>query len=179
MPSSSVTAEDLRSLAGSIFQVDLTPALEAYREAIFKVRDLGVTFSDRRAVKGQKLLAASALLCGRTVAQPSDLWVLRYVWDSEEQIEALAALVNGILEQHERDANKHPLAAARRTIDAEELPRQVADMEHSIGSSLTLSQIARLKDRLAGLTDQIAWIRDEKIRQHLTEKIRLAWQKLG
>ena len=33
-----------------------------------------------------KLLAASALLCGRRIANASDLWVLRYVWDREEQI---------------------------------------------------------------------------------------------
>src|SRR5437868_2011588 len=108
LPESSVGADDLRVLAKSIFQVDLTGALEAYREAVHKVRDLGIAFSDRRAVKVQKLLAASALLCGRKAAQPSDLWVLRYVWDREEQIEALAALVNGILEQHADDAKKHP-----------------------------------------------------------------------
>ena len=52
------------------------------------MRDLGIAFSDRRAVKGQKLLAASAVLCGRDRGeQPADLWVLRYVWDREEQIE--------------------------------------------------------------------------------------------
>jgi hypothetical protein len=57
---------------------------------------LGLAFSDRRAVKVLKLVAASAVLCGRTVAAASDLWVLCYVWDREEQIESLAALVNGI-----------------------------------------------------------------------------------
>jgi MoxR-like ATPase len=174
-----VTAEDLRRLAASIFQVDLRPALETYREAVFKVRDLGVAFSDRRAVKGQKLLAASALLCGRSVAQPSDLWVLRYVWDREEQIEALAALVNGILEQHADEGQKHPLAAVHKEADAEELARQVADIEKNIGPTLTLSQLARLRDRLAALADQAAWVREEKIRQHLSEQIRRCWQRLG
>src|SRR5580704_7894589 len=51
-----------------------------------ELRDLGIAFSDRRAVKAQKLLAASAVLCARLVGQPSDLWVLRYVWDRAEQI---------------------------------------------------------------------------------------------
>jgi MoxR-like ATPase len=179
LPSSSVTADDLRQLAASIFRVDLTGALEAYREAVFKVRDLGISFSDRRAVKGQKLLAASALLSGRDAAQPSDLWVLRYVWDREEQIESLTALVNGILEQHVGDAKKHPLAAVSRAVDAEELARQLDDIDKSIGPSLTLSQIARLKERLATLSDQVAWVRDEKARQHLSEQVRKSWQKLG
>jgi MoxR-like ATPase len=178
-PTATVTAEDLRRLAASIFQVDLRPALEAYREAVFKVRDLGVAFSDRRAVKGQKLLAASALLCGRTAAQPSDLWVLRYVWDREEQIEALAALVNGILEQHAEEGKKHPLAAVHKEADAEELARQVADIEKSLGPGLTLSQLARLRDRLTALADQAAWVRDDRVRQHLTEQVRKCWQRLG
>lgn len=176
---SSLSADDLRSLADSIFRVDLTPALETYREAVFKVRDLGIAFSDRRAVKVQKLLAASALLCGRTAAQPSDLWVLRYVWDREEQIEALSSLVNGILEQHADDAGKHPLAAAQKAVDGEELAKQIAGLERDLGPALTLSQIARLKERLASLSDQIAWIRDEKVRQHLSEQVRKCWQKLG
>jgi MoxR-like ATPase len=176
---STIGANDLRVLAASIFKVDLTGALEAYREAVHKVRDLGIAFSDRRAVKVQKLLAASALLCGRMAAQPSDLWVLRYVWDREEQIEALAALVNGILEQHADDAKKHPLAAVKKSVDAEELAKQIDAIDKDLGPALTLSQIARLKDRLATFADQIAWIRDEKIRQHLSEKVRGCWQKLG
>jgi MoxR-like ATPase len=125
------------------------------------------------------LLAASALLCGRTVAQPSDLWVMRYVWDREEQIESLAALVNGILEQHAGETKKHPLAAAQKAVDAEEVARQIDDIGKSIGSPLTLSQIARLKERLAAFSDQIAWIRDSEVRQHLSEKIRQVLQKLG
>src|SRR6266446_3833794 len=66
---SSVTAGELDTLRREVFAVDLTPALEAYRETVFKVRDLGIALSDRRAVKVMKLLAASALLCGRHSAQ--------------------------------------------------------------------------------------------------------------
>jgi MoxR-like ATPase len=179
LPESSLGADDLRRLAKSIFRVDLSGALNTYREAVHKVRDLGIAFSDRRAVKVQKLLAASALLCGRTAAQPSDLWVLRYVWDREEQIEALAALVNGILEQHGEDAKKHPLATVHKAVDAEELARQIEGIDKELGPTLTLSQIARLKDRLATLADQIAWTRDEKVRRHLSEKMGKCWQKLG
>src|SRR5262249_54213549 len=43
----SVTAADLTRLGRSVYEVDLAPAREAYREAVFKVRDLGVAFSDR------------------------------------------------------------------------------------------------------------------------------------
>ena len=179
LPESSLTAADLRELARLTLKVDLTPALESYTEAITKVRDLGIAFSDRRTVKTQKLLAASAVLCGRTAAQPSDLWVLRYVWDREEQIDALASLVNGILDQHEKDAKKHPLATVQKAVDGEDLARQVASLDKEITPALTLSQLARLKDRLAALSDQIAWVRDDAARQQLTESVRKCAQRLG
>src|SRR5262245_56302911 len=83
---SGLSADDLRQLSRRIFEVDLGPIRELYTETVFKVRDLGIAFSDRRAVKAMKLLAASALLCERNKATPADLWVLRYVWDREEQI---------------------------------------------------------------------------------------------
>jgi len=146
---------------------------------VLKVRDLGIAFSDRRAVKVQKLLAASALMCGRDEAQASDLWVLRYVWDREEQIEALASLVNGILEQHADETRKHALAHVQKAVDGDELARQIDSVEKESGPKLTLSQLARAKDRLASLADQIAWIRDEKIRQLLTERVRGCLKRLA
>src|SRR5579883_3226965 len=76
-----VSAADLLGLSRQVLAVDLDPVRDLYAEAVFKVRDLGVALSDRRAVKMMKLVAASAVLCGRTAASPSDLWVLRYVWD--------------------------------------------------------------------------------------------------
>src|SRR5262249_32312672 len=89
--SATVTAADLAALGARLHRVELAGVLETYIETVFKVRDLGIAFSDRRAVKVLKLLAASALLCGRDTAAASELWVLRYVWDREEQIEPLAA----------------------------------------------------------------------------------------
>jgi hypothetical protein len=56
---------------------------------VVRLRDLGIAFSDRRAVKVLKLIAASAVLCGRQQAIGADLWVLRYVWDRVEQIAPL------------------------------------------------------------------------------------------
>ena len=62
---STVSAADLRELSARLYRVDLTAVPERYAEVVFKVRDLGIAMSDRRAVKVMKLVAASALLCGR------------------------------------------------------------------------------------------------------------------
>jgi MoxR-like ATPase len=175
----SVTAGELDALRSDVLRVDLTPAVEAYREAVFKVRDLGIALSDRRAVKVMKLLGASAVLCGRQSALPSDLWVLRYVWDREEQIEALAALVNGILEQHAEEPDRHVLAEPRRVASGEELARQIDTLEQELTGALTLSAAARLRERLAALADQAAWLGDARTRDHLLERTRQCSKKLG
>jgi len=94
---SSVSAADLRALAQQVYNVELIGIAERYADVVSKVRDLGVALSDRRAVKVLKLVAGSALLCGRSRAQVSDFWVFRYVWDREEQIAPLKALVAGVI----------------------------------------------------------------------------------
>ena len=44
--------------------------------ALRRLRAAGVPIGDRRAVRSQRLVAAAAVLDGRTVATPRDLWVL-------------------------------------------------------------------------------------------------------
>ncbi|WP_371501549.1 AAA family ATPase [Kitasatospora sp. NBC_00374] len=52
---------------------DVTPLLAA---ALRRLRGAGVPVSDRRAVRSQRLVAAAAVLDGRTTASARDLWVL-------------------------------------------------------------------------------------------------------
>jgi len=59
-----LTAEDLRELNRRVRDVNLEPVLEGYATAVSKVRDLGVSLTDRRAVKVLKLVAASAVARG-------------------------------------------------------------------------------------------------------------------
>jgi len=177
---SSVTTEDLNRLSAQIARVDLTPVLEPYMELALKIRDLGIAFSDRRAVKVLKLVAASALICGRSQPSSSDLWVLRYCWDREEQIEPLASLVNGFLERQAQDQERHPLASARNLPSAEDLARQLEALEKQVqDKNLSLTALARLKELLAGLADQAAWLQDARSRQFLLDKTRQCLEKIG
>jgi MoxR-like ATPase len=54
--------------------------LQPYAQIIQALRAEGVTMSDRRAVKAQKVFAASALLSGRGQAELSDLARLVNLW---------------------------------------------------------------------------------------------------
>ena len=68
-PQPTLSADDLRGpVAAGLRGGSAGGVGTLYAEVVFKVRDLGIALSDRRAVKVLKLLAASALLCGRTVA---------------------------------------------------------------------------------------------------------------
>ncbi len=178
-----VSSEDLRNLTTRIHDVDLSPVLEQYSDLVFRVRDLGVALSDRRSVKIQKLIAASALLCGRTRANGSDLWVLRYVWDRAEQIAPLVALVNGVLkdqsEGQEKDS-RHSLAAVPERVDPEVLARQLDGLEkHIMGAGKSLSELARLREQAAGISDRAAWVSDGAARKHLLDRAAKLLQRIG
>jgi MoxR-like ATPase len=167
-----VSAAGLRELARQVYAVELAGVERRYAELVFRVRDLGVALSDRRAVKVLKLVAASALLCGRLRAAPSDLWVLRYVWDREEQIGPLAALVDGVLRQQEPEDAAHPLAEVPEQVDGEDLARALEEVEQTLKEkSLSLTRLAALRERVGDLADRAAWVSDDRQRKHLLERL--------
>jgi MoxR-like ATPase len=175
-----VSAADLRALAQRIYDVDLQTIRDFYVDLVFKIRDLGVGLSDRRAVKVMKLIAASALLCGRMAATPSDLWVLRYVWDRAEQIGPLQGLVHGFLEQHAASETAHPLAATSNHVDGEELARQLDAVETELQEdSRGLVVLARLRERVTILADRASWLSDEATREHLLARTGKLLDRLG
>jgi MoxR-like ATPase len=179
-PPPAVTADELAALAREVLAVDLTPVRELYAETVFKVRDLGVALSDRRAVKVMKLLAASAVLCGRPAAATSDLWVLRYVWDRPEQIGPLRALVRGVLESHPADGPAHPRAAVPERVDGEEIAGQLDAAERELSADgRSLTALARLRERVADLADRAAWVTDGGARKHLLDRAAKVLQRLG
>lgn len=178
-PTSGLSVEDLRALGAQLYRVDLAGVKDAYIDLVFKIRDLGILFTDRRAVKVLKLLAASALLCGRTSALVSDLWVLRYVWDRVEHIDSLCHLINGVLEQHSH-ADAHPLAAVPAEPDAEEIARRLHQLESEIDpAKMNAGSIVRMRENVAELSDQAAWVRDQDSRQHLQTKAQKILERLA
>lgn len=76
-----------------------------YKGIVFQIRAEGVSVSDRRVVKILKLFAASAYLDGRPQPDASDFFVLKHVWNNEDQAQILEAIVTPVLEAHYRE---HP-----------------------------------------------------------------------
>jgi MoxR-like ATPase len=173
-----LSAEDLRTLGRRAKDVNLDGILEFYSDAITKIRDLGVAISDRRAVKVLKLVASSSVLSGRSTANVSDLWVLRYVWDKVEQIGPLSALVSGILERVEADS-PHTRSSQQDRIEPESLARELDLAERELVSGLKLIELARLRERVQAVADRAAWVKDSSHRGHLIAKAGSILEKLG
>jgi MoxR-like ATPase len=133
----------------------------AYKGLIFQIRAEGVTVSDRRVVKLLKLFAASAFLDGRTTPDASDFFVLKHIWNSEDQASILDALVSPVLDAYYRD---HPqtrrvgaVGVGVPALSAEiDRIRQVLTAGTALSDVQLFSQLKALneiKTALAGMTD--------------------------
>ena len=172
------SSDDLRELARQTRAVELSAILERYADAVSRVRDLGVGLSDRRAVKVLKLVAASATLSGRTSANGSDLWVLRYVWDRAEQIGPLQTLVAGLLDGAEGES-PHPRAASPEAADGEAIAAELDSADGILQSRPKLVELARLRERVQVLADRAAWVADTAARDTLVSRAAGLLARLG
>src|SRR5262245_36733926 len=124
--------EDIRKVQAALSTVDLSAIRQPFAELVHRIRHAGVPVSDRRAVKLQRVIGASALLCGRTAARLSDLWVVRHIWDTEEQQEVLASLVGQAIAKQPAAHDDHPRARSTDGPDAESVARDLDSIEASL-----------------------------------------------
>jgi MoxR-like ATPase len=176
-----VSAEDIRRLQQQLIHVDLLPLRPAYVELVLRLRQAGIAVSDRRAVKLQRLMAASALLCGRHIATRTDLWVLRYIWDTEEQREVIAAIVQEAVDKADEaeKSSAHPRSQGLLP-DPEALARDLQELTTQLTEAATDSpERATLRDQLSILAGRIPWVAAQQQREHLQRQFDEAWQKCG
>ena len=173
-----ITPSDIIELQQLSKKVDLSPIRKQYVDLVHNLRNTGIKVSDRRAVKIQNLLAASALMCNRTEAILSDLWVLKYVWDTEEQIEILAGIVDNIIEK-DTGQPAHPQALFNKAPNAEELIKEVEFLTNKWATSgLTFEEQNVIKDKLRYVQTRCNWIKNNEHKVHIQTKIESLWQKM-
>ncbi|MEM0997034.1 MAG: AAA family ATPase [Bacteroidota bacterium] len=174
-----IEAGDIKTLQGLIAGVDLSGIREVYLDLVQKLRNAGVAVSDRRAVKLQRLIAASALLCKRDRAVPSDLWVLRYIWDTDEQVEVIAGIVNSVVEADPEKEGQHPQASKSAAPDPDALFREVQKLTQKWGNPETsAAERTVIKDRLRYLNGRCEWISNEVQRNYVQGPIEALWKKI-
>jgi MoxR-like ATPase len=173
-----VTPAELQTLQREARAVDLSGVRAACVGLVHTLRSTGIAVSDRRAVKIQNLLAASALLAGRTVATVSDLWVMKYIWDTEEQVETLAGIVDAVIEK-DTSAQPHPRALTSNLPNAETLLADVLALQTQWQTgTLTPAEQNVVKDKLRYLQTRAVWLRQPDHRQHIQTQIDALWQSI-
>lgn len=177
-----LSLEEILFLRAHVSQVDLTPVLPSYVSLTVRLRTMGIPISDRRAVKVQRLIAASALLCQRREAHPSDLWVMEHLWDIEEQRELLRSAVREVIDAAPADGQTriHPRATAAELPDPDDLLTELENLareaQEQLGEGEALPNT--LADRLSAIEGRLQWLRNDEQRAYLNEKVTEAWTLL-
>jgi len=172
--------DDLRALHGLHAAMNLADVGKPLGELIGRIRGAGITVSDRRAVRLQRVISASALLCGRMAARVSDLWVLKHIWDTEEQQEPLRAIVQGFVDAGPKDPADHPRARESDEPDPEALARDLELL--AVTAAVTAADpavLTQVRDRLALIEARLPWVRHELKREALQKIVAGHWAKLG
>lgn len=173
-----ILSNEIRELQNLCKTIDLKPIYEVYLNTIINLRNTGIAISDRRAVKLQNLIAASALICGRNEAILSDLWVLKHIWDTEEQIEILEGIINRTIEKDD-NPKSHPQALQNKTPNPEEVMKDVKILvEKWNNKTLSFEEQNVIKDKLRYLQTRCDWIRNPEQKQYIQQEIESLWQKI-
>ncbi|MGO4708944.1 AAA family ATPase [Chryseobacterium sp. 2TAF14] len=173
-----IFSDEIRELQNLCKSIDLKPIYEVYLNTIINLRNTGIAISDRRAVKLQNLIAASALICGRNEAILSDLWVLKHIWDIEEQIEILEGIINRTIEKDDHPKS-HPQAFQNKIPNPEEVMKDVKILIEKWNSgALSFEEQNVIKDKLRFLQTRCDWIRNPEQKQYIQKEIESLWQKI-
>jgi MoxR-like ATPase len=170
--------ERVRALNGRLAAIDLAAVRPALCELVVRLRRAGLPISDRRAVKLQRLVAASAILCARDRAEVSDLWVFRHIWDTVEQQEVLAEIVGAAVARAPESPADHPRARSGESPDPEVLARDLDAVATALDrDGVSDTERSFLRDRLGALAARSQWVRDADLRSQLAARIGRLWDR--
>jgi MoxR-like ATPase len=173
-----ITPTSIQTLQQEAKTVDLSAIRDEFIQLVHHLRNAGIKVSDRRAVKLQNLFAASALISGRKEAVLSDLWVVKYIWDTEEQVEIIAGIVDVLIEK-ETHPKAHPQALFNQAPNPEKLLKEVLDLnEKWQDESLSFEEKNLLKDQLRHLQTRCNWIQNPEHKTHIQNQIEALWKSM-
>jgi MoxR-like ATPase len=162
-------------LNAAVPEVDLDAVRPALADAIRQLRGAAIPLSDRRIVRAQRLIAASAVLAGRDQALPSDLWPLLFAIPTEAGQKSarevlrdmLAQAVHPLLQSVTEQAAQTPQARVARLVEqADRLlgangrpaREQVEVLLREIDANFELARLpAELAERRGKLVGSISW----------------------
>lgn len=126
-PSGGAALADLDTLIQARRGVDLAPVQPLLAQAVRQLRRSGIALTDRRIVRAQNLVAATAVLSGRAQASAKDLWPLVNAIPTELEQETARDVLRQVLAESDSalsaaalDASASRQARATRLLRAAE-----------------------------------------------------------
>ena len=180
-PPAGLPVDCIRKLQNALHTVSLDEVRTDYVALICRLRLAGIPISDRRAVKLQRMVAASALLCGRQQAILSDLWILKYIWENEEQQELIMAIVNQSLAAVTVDEStpRHPRSADEQQPNPEILSQELQRIANRLQQEAPADAVrARCRDELRLLASRCEWVKNDHQREFLQQQVNRLWSTL-
>jgi MoxR-like ATPase len=117
-------------------------------------------------------------MCNRNEVILSDFWVLKYIWDTEEQIELLAGIIDAIIEK-DNSPLSHPQALFNKIPNAESLIKEVTLLTDKWeAGSITFEEQNVIKDKLRYIQTRSNWIKNKEHKQHIQSEIESLWEKM-
>lgn len=165
----------LGRLGRQLAHADLGPITPEYAELVRELLGQGVTLSDRRIIRGLRLVAAAALRAERVRAEPVDLWPLEHFWSDPSQATVVREAVRRRTGLPGEDPDEPARAARRLVSEARILGRQVdagappaavervlrqlnslrMELRHAVpGDQEAQEEVARIIDETLKLLDQ-------------------------
>jgi MoxR-like ATPase len=107
------------------------------------------------------------------------MWVLRYIWDTDEQREVIAGIVNAIIEEETETEQVHPRAAINSAPNADDIYKEVLQMTAQWNDPGTSgAERSVIKDRLRYLNGRCEWIGNTDQRNYVLKPIDALWQQI-
>lgn len=134
---------DLKALQQAVVEIDLSRVRDDLTKILLSFREEAINFSDRRVVKAQKAIAASALLDGRGHAELDDLSVIVSLWTSPYDEAAIRRVVEG---------HGVPLDAGGQAVRSlEEIRHQASEIDRDVESLTAREECREMLRRLGRL----------------------------
>lgn len=95
----SLKIENFVALYKQLTEVDISKIRQVYSTVIRELRAEGIEVSDRRVIKGLKLIAGAALLRESDIAEVQDLWPINYFWSNPEETETARNIIQPRIEE--------------------------------------------------------------------------------
>ncbi len=145
---SSIKIADLLDLHARLREVQLAPVRVEYSQVVRELRAEGVHFSDRRTVKGLKLIAGAALMREAMAAAPEDFWPLAYLWNRPEEAKTIRRIIRDRLSQQGALSQDIVRPVGEILMDLETLEAQEPSVRSEAALGAYLTALTKLRKEI-------------------------------